>query len=701
MCYVDHPEEIPQGSTWRAPRDLQLYEKYARNARARKLQVLPQPGGNPSVPTQQHESAQKGYAAIPPGGGGQYNQHRGGGGGRGGGGRGRSGRGITWGQSHQAANLTVQGAWAPPPHPERQQPQARSAPPQSDTQRMHEQAARVEALPGGIAPGTLTGFGWQSTGMLLERVESTELFTFGSTPPTYTEALVTTRATKIADMQQAAAPAVFAAAPPATASEAMERMRGATATADAIHAKVEQQRQQQLQAAAQQQAELQREQQRATSQARGVLPTQVRPQPHPFTTTPMPSNLPASSLPDPVRRARAGSIALPGQASTGFERELAQSPQVGLAPTDGAGVAVQTLMGLGTGVLEGLMGRGFSICFRGTPSGESWELPLSCLEVRLPFEVVAELHGQQDKAGRLQQPAQGLLPMPAGVEDLAWAPAPASASRTQGVPAAGSEPAQVEARPRSGAAESSAAGAAKAVVEVAAAAQRVPQQQELEGLDESVYGDEYCEVDEPQGGRPQHLSCYNMVNDVVVATSEMVPAVYTFPATASPLGVTFRSSPNGPALATQRVILDTGANVVLASLDWVERNGLEWLPAATLQLRTSSGGTFSACGRLAQPLIVVLCAGTPEELKVAVDCYVMRDQSNLYELLIGTPFVNAVGGEISSFTNSFTYRPQLHKRGGDAWATHSMQICTYTGCAGEAYKESNRFLLGAVLSWFD
>jgi hypothetical protein len=185
----------------------------------------------------------------------------------------------------------------------------------------------------------------------------------------------------------------------------------------------------------------------------------------------------------------------------------------------------------------------------------------------------------------------------------------------------------------------------------------------------------------------------------VVATSEMVPAVYSFPVAPTPMGVTFRATPDGPALEVQRAILDTGANVVLASRAWVEKNGLDWQPTGALKLRTSRGGSFDACGRLAQPLIVVFCAGTPEELKVAVDCYVMANQSDLYELLLGTPLVNAVGGDISSFTSSFIYRPQLHKEGGDASITHSVPICTYTDRAGESYKESNRFLLGAASAW--
>ena len=77
----------------------------------------------------------------------------------------------------------------------------------------------------------------------------------------------------------------------------------------------------------------------------------------------------------------------------------------------------------------------------------------------------------------------------------------------------------------------------------------------------------------------------------------------------------------------------------------------------------------------------------------------MEDQTDLYELLLGTPLVNAVGGDISSFDSSFIYRPELHKAGGDISLKASVPICTYTSSAGDSYKESNRFLLGAVGAW--
>ena len=650
--------------------DQAAYELYARNCRKQGIQPMPQRGTTPAmpaVPTQQHESARRGYAAIAPNGGGQYSTHpwNGGGGGRGG----RGGRGggqtrtVTF-DNTKRAYLTVMGGGDSAPAAARQLPGPNTAP-TSEVRHLHEQASRIDALPSGLAPSARVGFGWQNAGLFLEREES-ELYTMGMVPTGLhmPEAHVTTRSTQVAAQRhlQSTASAASSAGgqQPSTAAEAAQQLKPAGAQVDAVFDQLTKTRQLQLMERAAQQ------------QHKRVVPTQLRPQPEPFTTFPMPSNVPASNLPDPVRRARADAIALPGQAPTGLEQALTQAPHISLAPDTGAALSLQTLVGLGTGVLEGLIAEGYQVCFRAA-DGQGYDMPLSTLQMRLPLEVVAKLH--QHQAGGVQAapaPEQRLaLPstQPAGQQATTGQQ---STAPTVTVP----EPAPVHQQ------------AATTVVSPAPSTDTF----------EDGYDSELDEQ-ERQGSRPPHLACYNMVKGVVVATSERVPSVYSFPSVPPPMGATFRATPDGPNLITQRAILDTGANVVLASKGWAEKNNIAWQPTGVLKLRTSSGGSFTACGRLSQPLIVVFCAGTRNECKVALDCYVMEDQTDLYELLLGTPLVNAVGGDISSFDSSFIYRPELHKAGGDISLKASVPICTYTSSAGDSYKESNRFLLGAVSAW--
>jgi hypothetical protein len=150
---------------------------------------------------------------------------------------------------------------------------------------------------------------------------------------------------------------------------------------------------------------------------------------------------------------------------------------------------------------------------------------------------------------------------------------------------------------------------------------------------------------------PLHQSKYHMVRDIVVACSTAVPEVYKFPTT----GPSFMGAPStqrhtGPRWWRPRPF----STPVLGSMDCVERNG----PSSTLKKRTSMDKT---CGRLSKPLIIVLCAGSPH--KVAVDCYGMRNQADVCDLLVGTPFINAMSGCIISFYSSFIYMPQLHAEG--------------------------------------
>ena len=506
-------------------------------------------------------------------------------------------------------------------------------------------------------------------------------------------------------------------------------MQASSQAADAIHAKVAAELQQELQ------------------QSRRAPVVQRRPQPEPFGTLPMASNIPPSNLPDPVRFARAGGIAPAMSAPPGLEPALAQAPHVGLVPDVGGSVSVQNVIGLGTGVLESMLADGKDLVYRAA-DGRGYQLPLSCLELRLPLEEIAALHEHQVKDSKpvlelLQLPAvpvaassPPLADAPAGVPVAHAGSAPSTVLMAVGarpelpaVPALLPAPAQhlpllpapaehlplqpVEAQlPAAPAPELAAAkslplqpvDAALHAVAAAVAQLPLPRSQlttlEVDPGDWEYDPDELSSSDdEEELVRPHHLSRYEMVNGIVVATSPWVPEVYSFPSGPSPSSMSFRATSHGPLLKTKKAILDTGANLVLASLDWVERNELLWQPTNTLKMRTSSGASFSACGRLQQPLIIVLCANTQHELKVAVDCYVMTEQTDLYDLLIGTPLLNAVGGAISSFDNTFTYRPQLHVEGGDVSIKQSIAICTYTNTAGPRYRESSRFLISAACEW--
>jgi hypothetical protein len=201
------------------------------------------------------------------------------------------------------------------------------------------------------------------------------------------------------------------------------------------------------------------------------------------------------------------------------------------------------------------------------------------------------------------------------------------------------------------------------------------------------------------GELPPHLAGYAYENGMIIAVSSAVPEVYTFPPGPPPQGLSLRATPDGPPLEYSRAVIDTGANLVLASKQWVLDRKLPWQATGAVSLHTSSGATFCTAGRLSQPLILVLCAGTPAELRVAVDVHIMDEAQDVFQLLLGTPVINALGGDLSSYHSSFVYRPFMRVPGGDSEVLQSIPICTYTMRSSPQYSESARFMLGAVSAW--
>jgi hypothetical protein len=145
----------------------------------------------------------------------------------------------------------------------------------------------------------------------------------------------------------------------------------------------------------------------AAEAAQAAAPTpgvQRRPAPEPFTTLPMPSNLPASSLPEPVRLARAGGIFPALSAPPLLEPMLQQHPHVGLVPDAGAAtVSLGNVFGLGTGVFDGLIAAEHKLIARGA-DGSCYALPGSMLEFCLPYDAMRQLLQQQGKVGDPRRP---------------------------------------------------------------------------------------------------------------------------------------------------------------------------------------------------------------------------------------------------------------------------------------------------------
>jgi hypothetical protein len=149
----------------------------------------------------------------------------------------------------------------------------------------------------------------------------------------------------------------------------------------------------------------------------------------------MPSNLPASSLPEPVRLARAGGIFPALAPPADLEQMLQQHPHVGRVPDAGAAtISLGNVFGLGTGVFDSLMVAGHPLLAQGS-DGSLYQLPGSMLRFHLPYDAMQLLLQQQGKVG---DPAEALLqlpPAPAAPIPAAAVHVPASSPAVPAAPA--------------------------------------------------------------------------------------------------------------------------------------------------------------------------------------------------------------------------------------------------------------------------
>jgi hypothetical protein len=177
----------------------------------------------------------------------------------------------------------------------------------------------------------------------------------------------------------------------------LEQVQPARVAADEIHRQVA--------------ADIQQQLRREAAAAAAAPVVQRRPTPEPFTTLPLPSNLLAFSLPEPVRLARAGGIFPALSSPPGLERMLQQHPHVGLVPDAGAAsISLSNVFGLGNDVFDGLIAAGHKLVAVG-PDGSLYELPGSMLRrFYLPYDAMQQLLQQQGKVG---DPAEALLQLPA------------------------------------------------------------------------------------------------------------------------------------------------------------------------------------------------------------------------------------------------------------------------------------------------
>jgi len=119
---------------------------------------------------------------------------------------------------------------------------------------------------------------------------------------------------------------------------------------------------------------------------------------------------------------------------------------------------------------------------------------------------------------------------------------------------------------------------------------------------------------------------------------------------------------NDKIVSTPATMPDSGANVNLITERAAKAANLDII-ADDRNIAVHGTGTSPTytIGRVAGPVSVGLCMGTPGEVAVRVPLYVIPTPlKQCWDLLLGTGFLNVVGARLLFDTAEFQYTPELH-----------------------------------------
>ena len=155
---------------------------------------------------------------------------------------------------------------------------------------------------------------------------------------------------------------------------------------------------------------------------------------------------------------------------------------------------------------------------------------------------------------------------------------------------------------------------------------------------------------------------------------ERIPAVYTMPREQQH-AVTIVDDELVHNCAHNRTIVDTGSIMNLISKALVDELCLPYTKEGKASMLVSTGSTSSTLGKLTGSTKLVLGYEQPHAAEVVQTVHVVDGVEGKYDLHLGAPFLNALGCEISAFSSTLTYRPELPTT-GKGNRTHTQPLVT-------------------------
>jgi hypothetical protein len=166
------------------------------------------------------------------------------------------------------------------------------------------------------------------------------------------------------------------------------------------------------------------------------------------------------------------------------------------------------------------------------------------------------------------------------------------------------------------------------------------------------------------------------------------PAVYSLTSGDPSSSLCLQHEHTGRIYPYRTAIFDSGSNLTIMSAAYCRRVGIQWSTDGGTSMVTSSGQSCPTHGRVTTPLLFTMRKGDGKhEVSVALEVQVVDSGSSTYDVILGTPFMNALATFVHVPTSTLCYYPRwlLHH---DQSIVSSIPIATTTDHPTEAYRRT-------------
>ena len=389
-----------------------------------------------------------------------------------------------------------------------------------------------------------------------------------------------------------------------------------------------------------------------------VLPSTAPP--IPFPAVPISQSIPPSQLPDAIQRLRAPAAHTPQRVSNSLPPPPSATHMT---------LTLPFLQNLGPGCLEHALTPDSVLC-----------LNLNGNTVYVSLEHVA-LSCSREQAMALLDPSRPALPAAAA----SASPSPTTATSSQPPPhtPTASKPAPIISTTQSEISPASppAAAASKAVSFSQLPDLLIPKSDQP-ALSSHLTSLESLSLAAARTSPVAGVDHTPVIVEALAASE--YPAVYTLPPGDPATSLSLVRADTGTACAYSTCIYDSGSNMNMLSADFCKRQGIQYSKEGAVSMLTSSGSSHTTCGRVTTPVHFTL-PGQDSPVQIALELQVVDTPVHAYDILLGTPFMNALATSVDIPTGTMRYRPKWMQEHDPSGPVCSIPITTTTSNPSAEY----------------